>query len=188
MEAGVLRIRSHGSGTVQKNFGLIGYGRIARHLARILKGFQVNVVAYDPYVNDEDFAADEVTKLSLEELLSVSDFVSLHARQPKGAEPILNAGTLALIKPEAVLINTARGDLIDYLVLKDQLASKRLRGAVLDVFGDEPFAFYNELLALPNVLGTPHIAGGSQETVKRGIHMTIEFLESFLTGQDNFVK
>lgn len=172
----------------KKNFGLIGYGRIARHLARILKGFQVNVVAYDPYVNDEDFAADEVTKLSLEELLSVSDFVSLHARQPKGAEPILNAGTLALMKPEAVLINTARGDLIDYLVLKDQLASKRLRGAVLDVFGDEPFAFYNELLALPNVLGTPHIAGGSQETVKRGIHMTIEFLESFLTGQDNFVK
>jgi D-3-phosphoglycerate dehydrogenase len=163
-----------------KTFGLIGFGRIARHLARILNGFQMNVVAYDPFVQAADFTALGVTQQPLEQLLAVSDFVSLHARQPKGAGPILNATTLGLMKPEAVLINTARGDLIDYPALKERLASKRLRGAVLDVFGDEPFAFYNELLALPNVLGTPHIAGGSQETVKRGIHMTAQFLESFL--------
>jgi D-3-phosphoglycerate dehydrogenase len=165
-----------------KTFGLIGYGRIARHLARILKGFQMNVVAYDPFVKEEDFAEIGVKPVSLEQLLSESDFVSLHARQAKGAEPILNKKTLALMKPEAVLVNTARGDLIDYPALKAQLTSGRLRGAVLDVFGDEPFAFYNELLGLPNVLGTPHIAGGSQETVKRGINMTADFLESFLTG------
>jgi D-3-phosphoglycerate dehydrogenase len=165
----------------QKTFGLIGYGRIARHLARILKGFQMNVVAYDPFVKEEDFAEIGVKPMTLEQLLAESDFVSLHARQPKGAGPILNESTLALMKPQAVLVNTARGDLIDYPALKERLADGRLRGAVLDVFGDEPFVFYNELLALPNVLGTPHIAGGSQETVKRGIHMTIDFLGSFLT-------
>ncbi|PZE22789.1 NAD(P)-dependent oxidoreductase [Paenibacillus xerothermodurans] len=164
-----------------KTFGLIGFGRIARHLARILKGFQMNVIAYDPYVKDAEFAELGVQPQTLEQVLAASDFVSLHARQPKGAPPILNASTLAMMKPEAVLINTARGDLIDYPALKQQLISKRLRGAVLDVFGDEPFAFYNELLALPNVLGTPHIAGGSQETVKRGINMTAEFLEAFFT-------
>jgi D-3-phosphoglycerate dehydrogenase len=164
----------------KKTFGLIGYGRIARHLARILKGFQMNVIAYDPFVKKEDYAELDVTPVSLEQLLTESDFVSLHARQDKGAEPILNAKTLTLMKPGAILVNTARGDLIDYLALKEQLVAKRLGGAVLDVYGDEPFAFYNELLALPNVLGTPHIAGGSQETVQRGIKMTIDFLEIFL--------
>jgi D-3-phosphoglycerate dehydrogenase / 2-oxoglutarate reductase len=113
-------------------------------------------------------------------VLTQSDFISLHARQVKGSPPIINQETLSLLKEEAVLINTARGDLVDYPALKHHLEQKKIKGAVMDVFGDEPYSFYKQFLSLPNVLGTPHIAGGSQETVKRGIKMTVEFLHSFL--------
>lgn len=164
-----------------KTFGLIGFGKIARHLARILKGFQVDIVAFDPFVEEKVFTELGVKRAAtIENLLGQSDFVSLHARKPKNTEVLLNERMFNYFKPNAVLINTARGDLIDYSVLKTALEQKLLRGAVLDVFGEEPFSFYKELLAMPNVLGTPHIAGGSQETVKRAIKMTSNFLNEHL--------
>ncbi|MCF8568117.1 hypothetical protein LLE49_25670 [Alicyclobacillus tolerans] len=164
----------------QKTFGIIGLGQIGRHLSRILKGFGTKVLAYDPFVNKEIFDELGISPVSLENLLQESDFISLHARNVTG-QPIINRHTLSIMNPHSVLINTARGDLVDHIALKEALEQKRIRGAVLDVLGEESFGFYKELLALPNVLVTPHLAGGSQETVHRGIKMALSFLESLVS-------
>lgn len=163
-----------------KRFGFVGYGHIARDLRKMLTGFDVETCAYDPYVSDEVFAHDNVQRMSLEELVAVSDYVSLHARPTKGAPPLMNKEMIARMQKHAVLINTARGKLLDYQALKDALNEKKIRGAVLDVLGDEPFGFYQEMIAMDSTLITPHIAGQSVETCDRACKMTIGFLHQII--------
>lgn len=163
-----------------KKFGFIGYGHIARDFRKLLTGFDVEAYAYDPYVSDEVFAHDNVQKMSLEELVGASDYVSLHARPVKGAPPLMNKEMIARMQKHAVLINTARGKLLDHQALKDALKAKQIRGAVLDVLGDEPFGFYQELITMDSTLITPHIAGQSVETCDRACKMTINFLHQIM--------
>lgn len=166
-----------------KTFGLVGMGQIACRVTEILKGFNANVIAYDPFADQKRFDEMGVKNVGLDELLTQSDFVSLHARQPKNSKPIIGEREIKMMKQSAVLINTARGGLLDYKALMSALEKHQIRGAVLDVFGDEEFSFYKKLLSMPNVLGTPHIAGGSQETVKRAMDMTVAILKDFLERQ-----
>jgi D-3-phosphoglycerate dehydrogenase len=166
-----------------KTFGLVGMGGIGCRVAKILKGFDANIIAYDPFVEQKRFEEIGVKRVELDELVSQSDFISIHARQPKNAKPIIGERKIKMMKKNAVLINTARGNLFDYKALKSALENRQIRGAVLDVFGPEEFSFYKELFSLPNVLATPHIAGGSQETVKRAMDMTVAILKEFLEKQ-----
>lgn len=163
-----------------KTFGLIGYGQIARRLRQLLRGFDAKVCAYSPHVADADLENDNVLRVPLDELVTTSDYVSLHTRAKSCEPPLMNARLLALMRPDAVLINSARGGLLDYVALKDVLAQRKLRGAVLDVLGGEPFGTYQKLIQLPNAFVTPHIAGMTVETVERGYRQAGELLGQYL--------
>ena len=163
-----------------KKFGLVGFGRIAQRLNHILQAFGSEVLAYDPFMPEEKIREMGAAPCTLDALLQDADVVSLHARS-KGV--LIGEREFGLMKPSAFFINTARGTLVDYKALKTALEEKRLAGAALDVLSTEPFAFYRELLAMPNVTITPHMAGVSRETVLRGVEMTGDEICRFIAGE-----
>jgi phosphoglycerate dehydrogenase-like enzyme len=119
---------------------------------------------------------------SIETLLQESDIVSLHLRLSAETEAVINRARLALMKPGAFLVNTARGRLVDREALVDALRHGRLAGAALDVFHEEPIAASDPLLTLPNVILTPHNAGMTQEVIDVGLLQTVENVRRFLQG------
>lgn len=163
-----------------KKFGIVGFGQIAGRLCRILKGFGCEILAYDPFVDAEKMKEQGAVPCDLDTLLKNSDIVSLHARSKSC---LIGERELDLMKPSALLINTARGKLVDYKALRDALKGGKIAGAAVDVFGAEPYAFYRELCAMPNVTATPHMAGVSRETVIRGIEMIGNEIRRFLSGE-----
>jgi len=163
-----------------KTFGLVGFGRIAQRLCRILKGFECDVLAYDPFMPEDVIRDLGATPCDLDTLLQNSDVISLHARSKT---PLIGAREFDLMKKTPLFINTARGSLVDYKALKAALEAGKISGAAVDVFGPEPYAFYRELSAMPNVTATPHMAGVSRETVARGIEMTGSEIRKFLLGE-----
>ncbi len=148
-----------------KTLGIIGLGHVGRRVAELCGGlFAMRVLAYDPYLEDSDFAERGATRATWEELLSQSDFVSVHC--PRTAETLnfLDDGAFALMKPGATFINTARGGIHDEAALYDALDSGHLRAAGLDVWAVEPPAKDHPLLSLANVLASPHTAGVTHES------------------------
>ncbi|MBR1455823.1 MAG: hypothetical protein IJ594_01520 [Oscillospiraceae bacterium] len=163
-----------------KKFGFVGYGRIAQSLRALLQGFDIQAFTYSPHVDDAVLERDGVVRMSLEDLAATCDYVSLHTRPVKGQPPVFSAEMIGRMREDAVLINTGRGALLDYPALKRALQERRIRGAVLDVLGNEDFGFYRELIAMDNVLVTPHIAGQSVETCQRACDMCVDILHQIL--------
>ncbi|MCP4689558.1 MAG: phosphoglycerate dehydrogenase [Desulfobacterales bacterium] len=149
----------------QKTLGLIGLGAIGRNVALRAKGFQMKVVAYDPYW-PEDFAREhDIQRVEVEELLAMSDIVSLHTPLTKENKGMINRRTLGLMKPSALLINTSRGGIIVEADLIDALKNRVIAGAGLDVFEQEP-PTDSELFHMDNVVITPHTAAFTHEAMK----------------------
>lgn len=145
-----------------KTLGLIGLGRIGSEVARRGRAFEMRVLAFDPYISEAAAREVGVDLVSLPHLLAESDFVSLHAALSPATQNLVNAGTLAKMKPGARLINAARGELVDEAALADALKSGHLAGAALDVFAEEP-PKNSPLTGLPNLIATPHVAGSTAE-------------------------
>ncbi|MBF9002181.1 hydroxyacid dehydrogenase [Vibrio nitrifigilis] len=150
-----------------KTLGIIGWGRTGKILAQMAsQGLGMRVFVWSPNASDDQFTQPGVQKIgTLTELLSEVDVVSLHRPLRKDTAHTLNAKTLSIIKPGAIVVNTSRGGLIDENALVEALQSGRLFGAGLDVFEQEPLAPSSVLASLPNVLLTPHVAGSSQEAL-----------------------
>ncbi len=147
-----------------KTVGIVGCGHIGKDLAVLLKAFGCKVLAHDILDFPEFYEVNSVEPVGLEALLENSDIVTLHLPLDNSTKNILSAERLAAMKAGAVLINTARGGLVDEAALKTLLKEKRLAGAAFDVFAGEPPEDM-ELLALPNFLATPHIGGSSEEAI-----------------------
>lgn len=147
-----------------QTLGLLGFGKIARAVARKAKAFGLRVIAHDPYVPDEAFAEAGVEKVGLDELLAQSDFLSVHVPLTESTRHLLNRETLAKMKTTACLINTARGGVIDEKALIEALQGGKLAGACLDVTDPEPPLPDNPLLKMPQVLISPHVAWYSEES------------------------
>jgi len=147
--------------TAGKTLGLLGFGRIARTVAQKALAFGMRVIAYDPYVESSGM---EVKLVALDELLSGSDFMSLHAPLTPETEKIINADTISRMKPGAYLVNTSRGKLVDEDDLARAIKEGRLAGAGLDVLVSEPPGQNNPLVGLKNVLITPHSSYFSNES------------------------
>ena len=145
--------------------GLVGFGRIARLVARRARAFEMQVRAFDPMVNDDQFAGEGVTRVELPELFSDSDIVSLHCPLTDETRAIVNAGTLAQMKPSALLVNTSRGGLIDTAALTEALGRGTIAGAGLDVFDPEPLPADHPLCGLESVVLTSHTAWYSNASV-----------------------
>jgi D-3-phosphoglycerate dehydrogenase len=160
-----------GSDLYRKTVGVIGLGRIGRSLVQRLQGFEADILALDRGRDADYAAANTITYVDLPELLGRSDYVSLHAPLTPETRFMINAETLALMKPTAFLINTARGGLVDDRALLDALRAGTLAGAGLDTFVSESDPGFrpisDALLALPNVVATPHAAASSREGLDR---------------------
>ncbi len=150
--------------------GIVGFGRIGQAMAKRASGFDMRVIYHDPYV-DQPPAGIEAEPVDLETLLAMSDFVSVHVPLTDDTYHMLGAEELAQMKPTAILVNTARGPVVDPDALLRALQEQKLAVAALDVTEPEPIPADHPLLTLPNCIITPHIASGSIAT--RGKMATI---------------
>lgn len=154
---------SRGGSGERKVLGIVGYGRIGQAVARRAVGFDMSILAYDPYARDAIEAAEGIGWADLPQLLAESDFVSLHPKLTEETHHLIGPEQLARMKPTAFLINVARGPVVDEQALVDGLRNGQIGGAALDVFEHEP-ALTSGLESLPNVVLVPHIASASHDT------------------------
>jgi D-3-phosphoglycerate dehydrogenase / 2-oxoglutarate reductase len=162
--------------------GLVGLGRIGKAITPRAQGLGLDVIAYDPFP-DTKFAADHGVRLrSLDELLAEADIVSLHLPCTPETTDIINAGTLAKMKPGAVFINTARGGLVDEPALLAALQSGHLSAAGLDVFKVEPPLASNPFLKLDNVTIAPHLGGLDQDSLDAMSRLAAQCLVDLYRG------
>jgi phosphoglycerate dehydrogenase-like enzyme len=160
--------------------GLVGLGAVGREVAARLGGFRARVLAYDPYVQEPP---PGVSLAELDELLRVSDLVSLHAPVTPETQNLLSRERLALMKPGALFVNTARSALTDENALFEMLEAGRLAGAALDVLAEEPLQPDNRFLALPNVIVTPHIGGATVDVTRHQSEIIVDAIERWLRGE-----
>jgi D-3-phosphoglycerate dehydrogenase/(S)-sulfolactate dehydrogenase len=166
-----------------KTLGLVGLGRIAKAVVPRAQGFELQVIAFDPQP-DRAFAESQGVRLcGLDELLAAADIVSLHLPCTAATNQMMNRNTLAQMRPGAVLINTARGGLVDEMALADALASGHLAGAGLDAFVVEPLPTSNRLSQLKNVVLSPHIAGQDHESIHAMGYLAAECLVKLYRGE-----
>ena len=165
------------------NVGVISAGFVGRHFIKLLSNFGVNILLYDPFVTEERAAELGCKKVELNELLSESDIVSIHAPSIPETDKMFNKETLALMKKDAVLINTARGSIVDEMALYNHMKAGNLKYACIDVYDPEPLLPDNPLRTLKNVILTPHIAGlATNGRFRIGVHAAEE-IERFIKGE-----
>jgi D-3-phosphoglycerate dehydrogenase len=164
----------------EKTVGLVGYGAVGRLVAHYLEAFGSRILTYDPYCQGDPSPAELV---DLTTLLQQSDVVSLHARLTKESHHLIGRKELALMKPTAVLINTARSGLVDESALVDALAERQIMGAALDVFETEPLSPASPLLKLDNATLTPHIAGSTVDAFRSSPKLMAGHLRRMLCGE-----
>jgi D-3-phosphoglycerate dehydrogenase / 2-oxoglutarate reductase len=168
-----------------KTLGVIGVGRIGSSVSRkVIAAFNMRVLGYDPYVNAETLAGCGVQKVDrMEEMLPRCDFVALHCSGGAETRHLINARTLALIKPDAYLINTARGSIMDETALIEALQKKRIAGAAIDVYEPEPPRPGNPLLHMENVIVTPHFCAMTEESLYNMATMVAQGVLDVLEGR-----
>ena len=186
-----------------KSLGVIGTGRIGSHVIKMAKGFDMNVLGYDPYPRTDLAASLGFKYVTLNNLLANSDVITLHVPLSKETHHLINKKNIKKIKPGAYIINTARGALIDPEALVLALQGKHISGAGLDVLEDENFIHDEEslmtsgckecqlktnlmnniLIDHPNTIITPHNAFNSEEALKRIIDTTVENIHAFAKGE-----
>jgi glycerate dehydrogenase len=164
-----------------KTMGVVGYGRIGRRVGELARAFGMKVVVYDLFAPAT--APEHVEFCSLDELFARADVISLHCPLTDQTQGLVNRQRLSLVKPEAILINTARGSLVVESDLAEALNSGRLGGAALDVVSKEPIHSDNPLLSARNCLVTPHIAWATSEARQRLMETTVANVEAFLAGR-----
>lgn len=163
--------------------GVIGAGWAGGHYIKLLGNFNVDILLYDPFVSEEKAASMGCRKTELEELLASSDIVSVHVPSIPSTYHMLNRDTIGLMKDSAVLINTARGSIIDESALYEHMKAGKLKYACLDVTDPEPPAADNPLRSLPNCIMTPHLAGLANNGLKRIGAFVCDEIERFLRGE-----
>ncbi len=164
-----------------KTFGIYGYGSIGRQAARIARAFGMEVLASPRTVRPE-YAADGVSFVSFDELLARSDVLSLHCPATPATRGVINAAALAKMKPGAVLLNTARGALVDEAAVAAALRAGKLGYYAADAFAAEPLPADSPLRAAPHTLFTPHIAWATGGALRRLMEITARNLSTWLAG------
>ena len=167
-----------------RTVGLVGMGSIARALVRLLSGFGVTVLYYDPFrLSEERERALNVMYVPLDQLLHEAEIVSLHCPLTDGTRHLLNRETFAQMRDGAILVNTARGGLIDNAALVEALESGKLSFAGLDVHSEEPIDKENPILPLSNVILTPHIGGVTYDSFRSMMHDAMRNIKLFDEGK-----
>jgi glyoxylate reductase len=166
-----------------KKLGIVGFGRIGQAVARRARGFDMEVLYHDQYRNESAEKETGVRYVELDELLRTCDFISVHTPLTDETHHLIGATELGKMKPEAVLINTSRGPVVDEAALADALAEGRIFAAGLDVYEKEP-EVHPKLLELENVVLAPHIGSASVETRDRMAVLAAENIVAILSGEE----
>ena len=183
MREGIWNQDTPGIGLAGKQLGLIGFGGIAKKVLKMAEGFgmQVKVWTRSPEKHQGGFSPDLF--LDMERLLETSDFISLHLPLNNETQGMLGKPELSRIKAGAILINTARGGLLNETALIEALRSGQLKGAGLDVFAEEPLGDNHPLLSFENVVLSPHVAYNTPEAVKAIFDITVQNICSYFDGE-----
>ena len=171
-----------------KKLGLLGFGMIARILAKLFSGYDVEVLAYDPFLSAEAMKDAGARKVELDELFREADAISIHIPYTDEAYHLVNAERLALMKKNAVLVCTARGNIVDEDALYEALRDGKILGAGLDVYAEEPLPATSPLLTLDNAFLTPHVAAQTEDALwamyKKAVDIAADFFEGKDLGRD----
>jgi D-3-phosphoglycerate dehydrogenase / 2-oxoglutarate reductase len=181
------RKRFEGTELRGKTIGIVGLGRIGGHIAQLARAFGMQVIAHDPYLPHERAAELQAKLLPLEQLLRQADVVTLHVAHTEHTHHLINAARLKLMKPTAVLVNTARGELVDEAALAEAIREQRIAGAAIDVFAQEPLPPDSPLRKLDRVILTPHLAASTAEAQERvSLEILTAVRDALLTGDLSF--
>jgi D-3-phosphoglycerate dehydrogenase len=161
-----------------KTLGIVGLGAIGRRFAELGRAIGMRVIAWTMHPDP----ALGIELVEFDHLLRSSDVISIHVRLSPQTVGLIGAREFGLMKPTALLINTARGAIVDEAALVEALSTKRIAAAGLDVFTTEPLPLGHPLTKLPNVVLTPHSAGITPEALEAGLQMAIENVRSFIAG------
>jgi phosphoglycerate dehydrogenase-like enzyme len=172
-----------GRDALGKRLGVIGLGRIGGQVARVARALGMTVGAWGPTLTPERALAAGVEHRSLEELLGESDVVTVHLRLSSLSEGLLDRAKLALLRPSALFVNTARAAIVDQAAMVEMLGDGRLWGAALDVYTPEPLPPDHPLLGLPNVVLTPHVGWVSEASYAEFIAGVVENILAYLDGR-----
>ena len=169
-----------GESLAGRTLGILGYGRLGHPVARLAEAFGMRVVAWDRTGSSPRSDPFGVVRLPLDDLLAISDVVSIHLRLSDESRGLLNREKLWKMKPGAILINTSRGAIVDEPALIEALREKRVAGAGLDVFCTEPLPQTSELRTMPNVLLTPHVGWKVRDVLHEFVEIAADQLDSWL--------
>jgi D-3-phosphoglycerate dehydrogenase / 2-oxoglutarate reductase len=164
--------------------GLVGFGAIGSRVAKVLDAFGAEVLVYDPFVEGAKVEEVGANKVELDELLERARVISIHARLTDETRGMIGADQIAKMPEGAVLVNTARGGLLDYEALCDALESGHLGAAALDVYDEEPPPEGSRLFEVPNLVLSPHIAGATRETAHRAASIAAAEVGRYARGED----
>jgi len=167
-----------------KTLGIVGLGHVGRHVAKIANALEMRVLAWGRRLTAEGAAAAGVERCELDELLRLSDVVSVHATLAPETRGLIDARRIALMKPTACLINTARGPIVDEAAMVAALKEGRILGAGLDVFDQEPLPAGHPLATLPNVVLTPHLGWPTDEAYERFSDAAADILLAYRDGRE----
>ncbi len=175
-----------GTGLHGKTVGILGFGQIGRAVAKRLEGFNAQILAYDERIDPEYAESHHIKFASLNETLTQSDYVTLHLPLNPGTQHVIGSDAFRRMKPGAILVNTARGGLVDERALLRALDSGHLAGAGLDVFevetDERQKETATELCLRPNVVATPHVAGFTADALNRANHIAAEAVLAVFSG------
>ena len=167
---------------VGKTIGIIGYGRIGQATGKIAQAFGMRVLAYDMYPDDK-LESETMRYSDLDAVLAGADIISLHCPLTESNQEMINEDSISTMKDGVIIINTARGPLINEADLAAALASGKVAGVAVDVLSSEPASIDNPLIHAPNCIVTPHIAWAPRESRERLMNIAVDSLKSFLDGQ-----
>src|SRR5699024_9523799 len=181
LELGGWRNESHlGEDIKGKRIGIVGLGAIGKEVSVFLKALSVDVIGYDPFLDEEGFDNIGVKKVSFDKLIQTSDVITIHSPLTKDTNKMFNKEVFTKMKNDSIIINTARGGLIDEEELIKSLKTQEIKGAALDVFAEEPLPLSSELRKLNNVILTPHIAARTTQSSIKEILWAIQGAFNYL--------
>ena len=166
-----------------KTIGLVGFGAIGRKVSQLLAPFDCHLLAFDPYVSDEVMQDYSVRKTTLNELLRDADYVSIHVLPSDNNQGMIGAKEIALMKPSAYFVNTARSWVTDEMALFDALQAKKIAGAGFDVYDNEPLPVDHPFMSLDNVILLPHIGGNTYEVTAHQTAILIPDIIKLIQGE-----
>ncbi|GGE40563.1 D-3-phosphoglycerate dehydrogenase [Pullulanibacillus camelliae] len=166
----------------KKTFGVVGFGRIGMEVAKRAKAYQMNILAYDPFLTDEKARRAGVTKATLDEIYTQADFITVHTPLTKETHHLIGAEAFNKMKADVRLINCARGGIIDELALYQAIKEGKVAGAAIDVFENEP-PENHPLLTLPQVIATPHLGASTVEAQEKVARAVSEEILQIFNGE-----